>query len=233
MSQIPQIALNIGSTQQASFKNYYANALDKELLLNLLKSAKGRGYRFIYFWGPKGSGRTHLLHACCSTAQKLKLTHFYLSFENINALTPNAFDNLEKLQLVCIDDIHLMANLLTWEEAFFDFFNRIQAGGRRLLVAGNAPPQQCGFQLPDLVSRLKSGLIFQIHPLSEKAKTEAMIRHAGEKGLELTKTVADFILNHYPRDMGSLFSILDRLDKASLQAKHKLTLPFIKKVLEI
>ncbi|MDH5572845.1 MAG: DnaA regulatory inactivator Hda, partial [Gammaproteobacteria bacterium] len=39
---------------------------------------------------------------------------------------------------------------------------------------------------------------------------------------------AKYLLKHCPRDMKSLFEMLDRLDHASLAAQRKLTIPFVR-----
>mgnify|MGYP001567375959 CR=1 FL=1 len=44
--------------------------------------------------------------------------------------------------------------------------------------------------------------------------------------------IQKYILNHYPRHMGILFVALDKLDKASLAAQRRLTIPFVKTVLQ-
>ena len=229
MTDLLQIILNINTLAIPTFKNYYANIRDKALVSELYKTARGRGERFIFFCGSKGVGCTHLLKASCNTSEKLGLTNFYLALENIDKLKPNIFDNLETFNLVCIDDIQNIACKKKWEESFFYLFNRMESAGKRLLVTSNTPLRHIKFKLPDLISRLKSGLMFQAHPLSDNAKIEVMTRYTKKKGVKLKKSVAVFLLNHWQRDMGSLFTALKKLDKASLKAKHKLTIPFLKK----
>jgi len=49
---------------------------------------------------------------------------------------------------------------------------------------------------------------------------------------ELNDEVLNYLLVRENRDMNNLYQLLDRLDKASLAARRKLTIPFIKKILE-
>ena len=54
---------------------------------------------------------------------------------------------------------------------------------------------------------------------------------AEQIGLQLSEAVAMFLLARIARSTGQLFTILERLDNASLAAKRKLTVPFVKQVL--
>ena len=49
----------------------------------------------------------------------------------------------------------------------------------------------------------------------------------------MSEEVAEFMLHHWQRDLPSLFGALQQLDRASLAAKRKLTIPFVKSVLNI
>ena len=56
-------------------------------------------------------------------------------------------------------------------------------------------------------------------------------RNARERGIELPEETANFLLKRLDRDMHTLFDALAKLDKASLQAQRKLTIPFVKETL--
>ncbi len=51
------------------------------------------------------------------------------------------------------------------------------------------------------------------------------------RGFELPEEVARWLQRRYPRDMGTLYQLLDTLDSAALVAQRRLTLPFIRSVL--
>ena len=140
-------------------------------------------------------------------------------------------EDLEQLDFIVIDNIETMANHHTWQEALFHLFNRCKANKTRLLIAGNTIPQALNFTLPDLISRLNSGLLFQVQPLSDEAKLVALQTRAQIRGMELTDEVAKYLLNHYSRNLSDLFILLEKLDLLSLAKQRKLTIPFVKAVL--
>jgi DnaA family protein len=90
-----------------------------------------------------------------------------------------------------------------------------------------------GLIVPDLISRLTWGMVFQLQPLSDEEKLQVLIMRADCRGMTLSEEVGKFILNHCPRHMSTLFAALDALDKVSLAVQRKLTIPFVKTVLQI
>jgi DnaA family protein len=150
----------------------------------------------------------------------------------VQSYSPLVLDGLDNINLVCIDDIELIAGRADWEEALFDLFNRLKLSKGRLVISSNQSPQQSSIQLNDLQSRLSSGLPLNIKPLSDECTIQALIARTHHLGLELNKDTANYLISRFPRDFQTLCGLLDTLDKASLTAQRKLTIPFIKSTLE-
>lgn len=229
---INQLTLGVGLKDEATFANYYSGK-NQQLVDELKRCASGLGERVIYFYGSGGEGRTHLLQACCHEAYQLDRRAVYISLENVNDFSPDIFQGLETLSLVCIDDLHKIAGRSDWEEAFFHVYNRIVDAGGNLIVTANVAPKSLGLSLPDVVSRLVWGMLFQMQPLSDEEKVQILKMRAQRRGMTLVEEVGRFILKTCPRHMTTLFAALDTLDKASLMAQRKLTIPFVKEVLQI
>lgn len=232
VKMINQLTLGVGLKDDATFANYYAGK-NTHLVTALTKSARGLGEHFLYFYGTGGLGCTHLLQACCHEAHQSRRSAVYIPLATIHDFTPAIFDGLENLNLVCIDDIHRIAGKPDWEEAFFHAYNRILDAGGHLIVTANVAPKGLGLALPDVVSRLAWGVAFQLQALTDDEKLQIIMMRAERRGLTLSEEVGKFILNHCPRHMSTLFAALDAIDKMSLAAQRKLTIPFIKAVLQI
>jgi DnaA family protein len=140
---------------------------------------------------------------------------------------------LESLALVCIDDLQVIAGLAEWEEAIFHLYNRIYDNGGSIMIAAKDLPKAIHLSLPDLVSRLSWGMVYQLQPLADMEKLAILTKRANHRGISLSEEVGKYILTHCHRHMGALFAALDTLDKASLSAQRRLTIPFIKEVLQI
>jgi len=229
---IEQLPLNIQWRDDATLQNFYPGD-NVEALKAVSELSQGMGEPFLYLWGQPGVGRTHLLQAACHAASEKSIAAFYISLRDQNQLSLSALQGVEDLPLVCIDDIEHIANLPLWEEALFHLFNRIQTKKGRLLIAADVAPKYLPLSLPDLKSRLNWGVTYQLHRLTDEQKVVVLQLRAQLRGLELNKTVGQFLLSHCSRDMTELQSILEKLDRASLVEQHRLTIPFVKHVLDL
>lgn len=226
-----QLILPFNLSSESTFAQYFPGQ-NMQLCLALREMARGRGEYFIYLWGANGLGKTHLLHACCHVASELGLQPMYLSLSNVADWETTIFDDLEKKSLVCIDDIEGIVGRPLWEEAFFDFYNRLHDAGHRLIVSGNAAPKDLNLSLSDLTSRLEWGVVFHLAQLSEAEKRQALRDRAKQYGFELSDTILDYLFHHTNRDLASLLKLLERIDQSSLELKRKVSIPFIRALLK-
>ncbi|MBA3661215.1 MAG: DnaA regulatory inactivator Hda [Gammaproteobacteria bacterium] len=217
---------------EAVFDNFYPGN-NAEIIDILKKSVIGIGEQVIYLCGTRGHGLTHLLHACCHEAHQQKLSSIYLPLASLLSLSPELLKGCEAMNVVCLDDIQVIAANPHWEEAVFHLYNRVYDMGGRIIMAAKTLPKTLNLHLPDLVSRLSWGVVYQLHPLDDREKLNALIMRAERRGISLSNETGNYLLTHCPRQMNTLFAALDALDKASLAAKRRLTIPFVKEVLQI
>lgn len=230
MKAIEQLTLNIKLRDDATFDNFHAKN-NQQLIAHLRSLSSGKIKQFTYIWGKSGAGRSHLLQACCHTANKKELSSIYLPLAKINELSPNILEGLEEIALICIDDIHNIAQKPLWEKAVFNFFNALREQNNSLIISSNNPAHYLPLLLPDLKSRLTGCIAFQVNTLTDKQKLEALQIRAKIRGIEIPDETAKFLLNRFARDTTNLFFMLDKLDQASLVEQRRLTIPFVKKVL--
>jgi DnaA-homolog protein len=230
---LTQLILPIQPPDACCFENFYIG--QNAILLNSLQQfALKRGEPYIYIWGNSGAGCTHLLQACCHAAQQQGFSVAYLP---LNILKKNKCSEilrgLESVDMVCIDELDSIMDDSSWQESLFHFYNRLQEQSRFLLIAAKHSPQQLNFSLPDLISRLSSGVLFQVRELNDTERLIALQQRAYLRGLEFSEEVGQFLLHRLPRDSRALFSALEQLDKASLSLKRKLTIPLVKTILNL
>jgi DnaA family protein len=230
-----QLPLNIQLPETANFNTYVPGS--NGLLLELLgQCAAGQGEMQLYCWSEPGLGKSHLLQACCHSAARQGYLPCYLPlselFREARADGPDVLDNLESVDVLCIDDSQQVAGRLPWEQALFSLINRCRVKGTRLVFAANANIHELGWLLPDLASRLSWGPVFQIKPLNDDEKLLVLQGRAQRRGIELTDEVGLYMLRRFPRDIRFLCDVLDTLDRASLAAQRRVTIPFIKAIFE-
>jgi DnaA-homolog protein len=128
------------------------------------------------------------------------------------------------------DDVHTLNN--DAQIALFDTYNHIKADGGILVTAGLHAPSQMGLR-DDLATRLAWGLVYQLHPLSDDEKAQALQTHASERGIKLPEEVIAYCLRYLRRDLPTLMAVLDALDEWSLVTKKPVTVPMLKKLLQL
>lgn len=225
----PQLTLDLSLPEQFSFQNFVIGENHETIYtLERLLSVQAES---TYLFGGRGVGKTHLLHALCALAEQNGLTSIYLPGKDLLNFQPGVLEGIADIDLVCLDDIDVFAGHLEWETAIMALFNLLRAGGKRLVVVARERANFLGMTLPDLVSRLTWGYVFQIKPLSDDNFARALTIHAKEKGIQLANDVALYLSRRCPRQMHKALKIIDILDKTSLSQKKKVTIPFIKQVL--
>lgn len=226
-----QLVLGIAPRDDATFDSFYPGR-NAQVVSQLRNAASGGSERFTYLWGSKGAGTSHLLQAACLSASQNNRQSIYLPLGD-PILTPEILHDLETVDLICLDDLESVLNDPQWVEALFHLYNRIRDSHATLIIAAKSTPLAIQCSLLDLRSRLAWGLTFQVHGLTDEDKLKALQLRAGQRGFELSREVGLFILRHCQRDMSELYHTLQELDEASLAAKRRLTVPFVKRVLSI
>ncbi len=202
-----------------------------ESVKHLLDFVTGGQEQQIYLYGEAGLGKTHLMQACCQKAREYDKSIFYYCFDRDSLRDPNMLEGLEGLDIVCLDNIEQIAGLKDWEQSIFNFYNRHRDNGKQLLASADCQPQNLPFQLPDLKTRLAWGLTLKLQPMNEEQMVKALSHKAKYMGIDLAENVSAFLLLHYARDLPALWALLEKLDHASLAAKRKLTIPFLKQIM--
>lgn len=226
-----QLPLALELKDSAAFESYFPGPND-EVMQHLQRLPETSGSVGVYLWGPPDTGKSHLLQAACRAAGERNLAAVYLPMRSADQFPCEALDGLENVGLVCIDDVHVIAGREEWERAIVHLLDRIQGVAGKLIVTGNTAPADLGFDLPQLCSRLTGGLVFQLRRLGEEEILRALQLRADRRGFNLPLETSRYLVRHYGRDLSALFEVLDSLDRASLAAKRKLTIPFARSVLK-
>ncbi len=174
-------------------------------------------------------GKTHLLQAVCSAAGEGAA---YFPLAAPASVPPEALAGFERTRVLCIDDVDAVAGDQAWEQALFRLFNEAAELGTRVIFAAGVPPRQAEWQLEDWRSRAAACVVYQLRELDDQGRIEALRLRAAQRGLELPYETSEYLLKRLPRDLPSLFDILDELDEASMVAQRRLTVPFIRAALE-
>lgn len=225
---MPQLPLTLRYPPDQRLGTYLgapAGVIDQ---LRALATAPGGDW--VYLVGPHGVGKTHLLLASCAAADAAGRRTVFLSLAMAAGRLREALEAVEGHDLIALDGLDAVAGHREDEIALFDAHNRARASGATLLYSAVKNPDALALTLPDLRSRLGQCTRIVLSPLSDDGRREVLRQRAQRRGLALEQPVVEWLLKRVGRDLTGLTGLLDRLDRASLAAKRRLTLPFLREV---
>lgn len=223
-----QIPLRLRFGTEPRFESF--EPADAAALQATRRLAAGGAER-VFLSGPPGSGKTHLLQAACAAAAALGRQPAYLPLATLGAHAEAALQAQPAADLVCIDGVDAIAGLRAVELALFALHNRQQDSGGGLLYAASLGPDALPLALPDLRSRLQHCTRFALQPLDEAERRRWLQHRAAARGLQLDEPVLDYLFRRVGRDLATLGQLLERIDRESLAAKRRVTVPFLRGLL--
>ncbi len=218
-----QLLLDLKPDQIPTFDNFVAG-INGELVNRLRTLADPGCFDMIYVWGTSGSGRSHLLNAAALAAEARRPAQVVAGSE-AGADLPAAPGGL-----LVVDDVNELS--AEAQIALFRSFNSARLVGLALLLSGPVPPLHLELR-EDLRTRIGQSLIYEVKPLSDEEKTDALRRHAQLRGMRLDDALLQYLMRHGRRDLPALMAVLDGLDRASLQQQRPATLPLLKEVMQL
>ncbi len=224
-----QIPLGVRLPDRAVFASFLPGH-NTQALEHAQRIADTRVPGITWLCGPTGAGKTHLLQAICAAASA-RARAGYVPLADLAPLGVGVLEGLPQLQCLCLDDIERVAGQPDWERAIFGLLREMEEAGGRLAISAGAPPALVGWTLADLGSRCAAGTVLQLRVLDEGEQHAALQLRARLRGVELPDETLHWLQRRFPRDMRTLYELLDTLDEASLAAQRRLTIPFIREVL--
>jgi DnaA family protein len=225
-----QLPLGVRLQDRAVFASFLPGR-NLQALEHVRALASGGGGGVAWLAGPAGSGKTHLLQAACAAAGASRRVG-YFPLAELSPLGSGVLEGLRDIECLCLDDVQAVAGNGEWERALFGLFCAVEERGGRLIAAADAPPALLAWALPDLASRFAASAVFQLRVLDEAEQRQALKLRAQVRGLDLPEETARYLQRRFPRDMRTLYELLDTLDEAAIIAQRRLTVPFIRSVLQ-
>jgi len=241
-----QMALPLGIHAEQTFDSFHVSGDNAIAVASVQALVQGRSDDSqLFLWGEEGAGKSHLLTAACHAASENGLRVAYLPGEYLN--DADALLGVEACDILCLDDVHEISSPVdneantkigasantntSAEESLFHAMNRCRESGTRVLISANVELEDLSVELADLKTRLQWGPAFQVGVLQDEALYNALEQLLMARDLDWNDDVVPYMLKRFPRDVGALRRFVMKLDEASMQAKRRITIPFLKTVL--
>lgn len=229
MSTVAQLPLGLRYPPDQRLDTFIAAPLAALAQLRALAAGEAGS---LYLVGPSGVGKTHLALAACAEAEQRGISAHYLPIAAYAGRLADALPMPVAGALYALDGIDDVAGQREQEIALFDFHNAAGDRGAHLLYSARLLPDEMALTLPDLRSRLNQASRIALTVADDGLRAQILRQRAERRGLQFDDAAIDWLLKRVERDMASLSALFDRLDRASLAAQRRLTVPFLRSVLD-
>lgn len=228
-----QLPLPVQLTDEAVFENFHLpeggeHNGNRIALAAVQALARSGACGVLFLAGSSGSGKSHLLKALCREAQGHRPVR-YLPLDQHANWQPALMEGWAPPgAVVALDAIDQIAGQRAWERVILALYHEIQDSGGVFVAAAAQPPAGYPWALADLASRLSWGGVYALSPLDDAGKLAALQMRARRRGFTLTDAVARYLLARETRHPAHLFAVLDNLDRETLAAQRRLTIPLLR-----
>jgi DnaA family protein len=227
---VPQLPLALRYPPDQRLENFIAAPPGAIAQLQVLAGTAAADW--LYLAGTAGTGKTHLALALCAAADQAGRRPAYLPLAAARGRLGDALDALEGNEVVALDGLEAIAGDRDDEIALFDFHNRARSARLGVMYTACAAPDALGLALPDLRSRLGQCARLVLPVLDDAGRREVLRDRAQRRGLILDAAAIEWLLARTNRDLASLVLLLEQLDRASLAAQRRVTVPFLRQLID-
>ena len=220
-----QLGLPISLNASMLLESFVAN---KELLRLINQLFLNEKSSEVYIYGASGQGKTHVLQGAVLKALEIDKNAVYIDCSD--PFPDYILDFVDQIDFISFDNVHLISR--ESQEVFFDLYNRARQAQIFILVSGNTLPSDLEV-MKDLKTRLSLAVVYKLEELSDELTMSVIDSQMSQRNLSVNSNVYEYLFKSYSRDLKLLLSTMNDLDKASLQAKKPISIPFVKNFLEL
>lgn len=226
MSNPKQLTFPWNKSNKSNFDNFYFEGSNIEAKDALFGSGD------IFLYGLEKTGKTYLLQSLCNHYFSEDKTSLFIPLKEVRDLGSQITESLESLDLICIDNVDLIAGDNSWEMAIFNLINNSLLTNCRLVFCSSFNPSNIDFVLKDLMSRIKKINHIEIFPVNTNNLPKAIKYIANSRAINLGEREIDYLITYSERSISNLINIIEKLDDLSMELKRKISIPLIKEVIQ-
>ena len=203
---------NYNLTEIKDSTNFFVNFTNQETFNTIIKN---KSLYKIFLNAPNKSGKSHLVNIWKQNNNAILYTH-------------NLREIIDTKKNVAIDDLFI--NLI--EEDIFHIINHCKQENLKILITSDLSINDHKFKLKDLKSRLKTFYHVSISNPDDEMIKIILTKLLHEKQFIIKNPeIFEFLVKRIERSYLSIYNLVDKLDKLSLEKKRQLTIPLIKEII--
>jgi len=168
--------------------------------------------------GPPGCGKSHMARIWAARAAARQLDPAALP----------GFPDGELPAAAVLDPAEPVAD----ELALLQLYNRLRERGGHLLLTARRPVAAWPLGLPDLASRLRAAPAVAIEAPDDALLAALLVKLFDDRQLAVSEGVIGYLIRHMERSFAAARSVVEALDRRSLQKRRPVTVALARAVLE-
>ena len=220
-----QLGLPISLNTSMLLESFIAN---KELLRLINQIFLDEKSSEVFIYGASGQGKTHILQGAVLKALELDKNAIYI--DCIEPFPEHILDFIDQINFISFDNVHLISSKN--QEIFFDLYNQARQSQILILVSADSLPSDLEV-MKDIKTRLSLAAVYKLEELNDELIMRVINSQMSQRNLSINSGVYEYLFKNYSRDLKLLLATLNDLDKASLQAKKAISVPFVRKFLNL
>ena len=220
-----QLGLPISLNTSMLLESFVAN---KELLRLINQLFVDENSSEVFIYGALGQGKTHVLQGAVLKALELDKNAIYIDCNE--PFPEHILDFIDQINFISFDNVHLISSKN--QEIFFDLYNQARQSKILILVGADSLPSDLEV-MKDIKTRLSLAAVYKLEELNDELIMRVIDSQMSQRNLSINSGVYEYLFKNYSRDLKLLLATLNDLDKASLQAKKAISVPFVRKFLNL
>ena len=197
----------------------------------------------LYFYGPSGLGKTHLMFAIVNEIRDkhpdfniLYVTGEEFTTELVEALSnkkPMIFrEKYRNVDVLLVDDIQFIGGKMMIQEEFFHTFNTLYENNKQIILAADSPPKDISGLEDRLKTRFNMGLVADIQPPDLELRIAIFQRKAIDYGFKLEMDVLYYLAKSITKNIREIEGALKKLRAHMMISGEKINYFIAKDVLK-
>jgi len=174
--------------------------------------------------GPEGCGKSHV-------ASIWRAQHQAQSVVLSDELLASIVEGTCAAKALCLEDADRCQDDLMAQEWLQHFYNATKTAAIPVLLTARKPPAQWGLAIKDIETRLKSCACAVIEEPDDDLVPSLLLKLFRDRQLMVEAGVVQYLATRIERTGAAILRLVCQLDEAALETGHKISVPFVQKVL--
>lgn len=175
--------------------------------------------------GPKGAGKTHLARVWCERSGAI-----LCPIADVIRQDPRGLMTRRRFLAIEIDEPCGPAP--EWEEPLLHLYNLAREMAGSLLIISPVAPSAWSIRLADLRSRVAAAPAVGIGMPDESLLGAILVKLFADRQIEIEAELITFLLARMERSFAAAQALVDRLDRAALAERRRVTIPLARRILD-